>query len=225
MLVVHDPSRRAKCAADVAKHGLFLGSERRQWLFDAITASVTPSGPQAPSFSGGDTVSAEDGPPRIPDETVDMLDESVAAATGSVVSGHNSVGINGDSRSPGEEAVSEAPAMSAAVPTTQKSDSGGADGEGAMPWRPSAEALEAGGLMLFEEVKAAAPSGYFSRRVRAGSDGRSGMGAAATGDEETLDWVFDRRAAERVAKGKNTDLVQLEVVMVLLKEQVRIIVS
>lgn len=69
--------------------------------------------------------------------------------------------------------------------------------------------------MLFAEIRAAAPAGYFDVQGRFGSRG-------GKGEEETLDWVFDDKEAERVAAGKNTDLVLLEVVMVMLKEQVKI---
>ncbi|CAM9170725.1 unnamed protein product [Ascophyllum nodosum] len=38
-LAVHDPSRRDKCGQEASRHGLSLGNERRQWLFEAVTRS------------------------------------------------------------------------------------------------------------------------------------------------------------------------------------------
>lgn len=171
-LVVHDPSRRAKCLEEVSRHGLYLGGERRQWLFNALTASVSPD-PALPSAAGA----GGGGSPA-------------AAAAG------------------GEDGQD------------------GAECDSLPAWGgPTAEALEAGGDVLFAEVRAAAPGGYFALRGKAA--GKSGGGVKAHKKEEeeeredTLDWVFERSEAERVAKGANTDLVLLEVVMVMLKEQVR----
>ncbi|CBJ33512.1 DNA primase [Ectocarpus siliculosus] len=157
-LVVHDPSRRAKCLEEVSRHGLYLGGERRQWLFNALTASVSPD-PALPSAAGAG-------------------------------------GGGGDGQ-----------------------DGAGRDSPPA--WGgPTPEALEAGGDVLFAEVRAAAPGGYFALRGKAAGKGGGGVGADDEGEkEDTLDWVFERAEAERVAKGANTDLVLLEVVMVMLKEQ------
>ncbi|CAM9896941.1 unnamed protein product, partial [Ectocarpus fasciculatus] len=177
-LVVHDPSRRAKCLEEVSRHGLYLGGERRQWLFNALTVSVSPD-PALPSATAG-----------LP---------SAAAAP--------------------------APAPAAGSPATAAGGEGdGQDGVGCdspPAWGgPTAEALEAGGDMLFAEVRAAAPGGYFALRGKAAGKGGGGVGASeGEKREDTLDWVFERAEAERVAKGDNTDLVLLEVVMVMLKEQ------
>lgn len=187
---MHDSSRRARCAEEVSRHGLSLGSDRRRWLFDAVTAAATIS-PSSPgqgnprSHGGGGGGDDDDGVDanettgdRFP--AVDVEEEEVLSL-------------------PREEAVQER-------------------------WNgPSSEALEAGGDVLFAEIRAAAPSRYFGLRGKAGQ--RAGGSAAGEGEEkekleETLDWVFDRKEAGRVAAGKNMDLVLLEVVMTMLKEQV-----
>ena len=145
-LAVHDPSRRDKCGQEASRHGLSLGNERRQWLFEAVTRSH--------STAASEPTNEEKG--------------------------------TGNSR--------------------EKRDGASEASRG-----PSDEALEAGGGALLAEIRAAAPRGYF--------EAPRGLAAGGKGDE-TLDWVFDSKEAERVAAGKNTDLVLLEVVMVILKEQV-----
>eukprot|EP00903_Cladosiphon_okamuranus_P011616 g10926.t1 len=178
-LVVHDPSRRAKCAEEVSRHGLTLGGERRQWLFDAFTVSVaTAAAPTA---------------------------EAVAA----------SAGEGGDVKATTDASPSSEPAGSGQQYLEEGPVGAGWGG-------PSAEALEVGGEVLFAEVRAAAPAGYFSLGGKAGGMGVRAAGAGAgEGEEEegTLDWVFEKTEADRVAKGTKTDLVLLEVVMVMLKEQ------
>ena len=179
-LVVHDPSRRAKCAEEVSRHGLSLGGERRQWLFDALTASVSVAGDIHASGTGGVAFAGDGGP-------------AVAA------------GLAGS----GEQQQLE-------------------NGPVATGWGgPSAEALEVGGDVLLAEVRAAAPTGYFALWEKAaGAGGRAQGAGEAKGEEDdddeerTLDWVFEKTEADRVARGTNTDLVLLEVVMVMLKEQV-----
>lgn len=174
-LVVHDPSRRAKCAEQVLRHDLSLGGERRRWLFDALTSSAPVS----------ETTAAEE----------EVQGEELASAST-------------DPPSDGAVACASSPATAGWV--------------GLSP-----EALQAGGDMLFEEVRAAAPGGYFGLRgMAAGMTGNSksgnGNGNGAGEGEGTLDWVFEKAEADRIAKGTNTDLVLLEVIMVMLKEQVSV---
>lgn len=179
-LVVHDPSRRAKCAEEALRHGLSLGSERRQWLFDYLTASASASAESVSATIASGRGNRAGGGERAEEEEDEVLGEELAS-----------------------DSASSSPAA-------------GGWGD------PSPEALEAGGNMLFEEVRAAAPGGYFGLRGNAAGAARNGGdGNGAGGDgEETLDWAFEKAEADRVAKGTNTDLVLLEVVMVMLKEQV-----
>lgn len=186
-LAVHDSFRRARCAEEVSRHGLSLGSDRRRWLFDAATAAATIS----PSTPG-------QGNPRSRGGGGD--DDGVDA---NETTSDRFPAVDGE-----EEEVLSLPREEAG----QERWSG-----------PSSEALEAGGDVLFAEIRAAAPSGYFGLRGKAGQ--RAGGSPAGEGEEreeleETLDWVFDRKEAGRVAAGKNMDLVLLEVVMTMLKEQV-----
>lgn len=271
-LAVHDPSRRAKCAEEASKHGLALGNERRQWLFDAVTASATTTGATSGAL-GSDIVdsvsrvtleggSANNG---INSRNSDDLDDD-----GDFNQDHRDVDGNvrdihsrkqtgasvvsladpddalrpslsspkGSSSSPSLRSSAAAPA--AEIPTIfTKAEQGLIVDETAVEqvvegspnldrdrypqkWRPSSAALMAGGERLFEEVWEAAPVGYFQRahgRVDGMSVGKGEEGKEKE-EEETLDWVFDIKEAARVLEGKNTDLVLLEVVMVMLKEQV-----
>ena len=213
-LVVHDPSRRGTCAEEVTRRGLYLGSEKRQWLFDAVTSAAaaaaasasasraiaTETGTATDAGSGRGTATAETGEPGAGRVATEVTEKAVAAA----------------------ELAAEATAAAAAASVAGSSEAGERE-ENGDPWTgPSAEALEAGGSALFAEIRAAAPPGYFGLR------GRARPGGQAVGDdidgrgggEETLDWVFERKEAERVAKGENVDLVLLEVVMVMLREKV-----
>lgn len=184
-LVVHDPSRRATCAEEASRHGLSLGGERRQWLFNALTASASVSTTTAPTADG------------IADRAGEGAEEEAL----------------GGALAPAS-ASAHAPSDDAVLAVL----SSAADG-----WSgPSAEALAAGGDVLFEEVRAAAPGGYFGLRGVAEGMAESGVSWNGEGEEEeTLDWAFEKAEADRVARGTNTDLVLLEVVMVMLKEQVK----
>lgn len=188
--MVHDPSRRAKCAEEVSRHGLSLGGERRQWLFDFLTAS--------PSVGDGG------GAP------------SVVPAAGAV-----GMGEGGAATAPGGATTPAAEDLPSAQSSASSSSPMPPPSSSPEPnARPSPEALEAGGDLLFAEVRAAAPPGYFALRGKAA--GREIAPAPGAGEEEaTLDWVFQKAEADRVAGGTNTDLVLLEVVMVMLREQVR----
>lgn len=194
-LVVHDPSRRASCAEEAKRRGLYLGSERRQWLFDAVTSAAA-----AAVATGAGTGLGTD------------LGTELGAGAGT---GMSTAGPSAATAVAGEEATAAATGGA-----TAKGGGGeGGEEESDRPWTgPSAEALEAGGEMLFAEIRAAAPPGYFGLRGRARpSGGEEGRGEG----EGTLDWVFERKEAVRVAKGGNVDLVLLEVVMVMLREKVK----
>ncbi len=217
-LVVHDPSRRAKCAQEVSRHGLSLGGERRQWLFDFLTAQPAPT---AAGEGEGAAEAAREGVDGFPGAS-----SSSPSPPAGAVAKRNGAGAGAGA---GAAGVSNEAAM-AAVDLASVSDG---DGQGAGPAAasnqqeegavatavaagPSTGALEeeAGGDTLLAEVRAAAPSGYFALR------GAGGGGGEGEGAEDALDWVFDKKEADRVARGTNTDLVLLEVVMVMLKEQV-----
>lgn len=215
----------------MSRHGLSLGGERRQWLFDFLT---TPPASTAPH--GGAAAAA-----------------STAAAAGAGAAEAATVGVDGFPAASGYSSPPPAGAASpslathngaaaaaevsneAAMATVDLASVGDSHGQGtgvagpgqphhqqlekgpvatAIPAGPSKKALEAGGDALLAEVRAAAPSGYFALR---GVGGGVGEGERA---EDALDWVFEKKEADRVARGTNTDLVLLEVVMVMLKEQV-----
>lgn len=183
---MHDSSRRAKCAAEVARHDLSLGSERRQWLFDAVATGATATTPISASAESGLPIKEDHG------------DEPKLAGLATEL-----------------ESGSDAPRAG-----TRKG--------------LSEEALIAGGDALFADIRSIAPSGYFALRGKAGKgtvigeggideglQGESERGLVGGGvEEEKLDWVFRAEETKRVQKGTNTDLVLLEVVMVMLKEQV-----
>lgn len=206
-LAVHDPSRRAKCAEEVARHGLDLGSERRRWLFDTITRGSSRSSSGASGNIG-------------PLDTDDTIRENVYIGNGTkVIAGDCSSSLmRGAGQSTGSQIGRDNAVLNEDVALVSRAERGklslDKSSAGTMWWTPSLEALNARGETLLDELRGAAPPGYFGRRVRAGPAAR-----ATSAGEQTLDWVFDRREAERV-KGENVDLVLLEVVMVMLKEQV-----
>lgn len=194
-LVVHDPSRRASCAEEAKRRGLYLGSERRQWLFDAVTSAATAAATGAGTGTGTELGTGLGPGPGTGTGTSTAGPSAAAPA----IKGETTAAATGGATAEGKQTEGE-----------EKSDE---------PWTgPSAEALEAGGEMLFAEIRAAAPPGYFGLKGRARPHGdRDGRGEG----EGTLDWVFERKEAVRVAKGGNVDLVLLEVVMVMLKEKVK----
>lgn len=207
-LAVHDPARRAKCAEAVLKHGLRLGNGRQQWLFNAVTSGSSIGDRDSPALPDVQNIGSGIRNGETPD-----LDEALVQPEG--IAGGNKVG-----------------------PVTLVEDgvAGGPVSQPQQPiWTPSLEALSVGGDKLYKEARAAAPPGYFRRgaNMRLGSASPAVGQSTLTGsaqyevaddgqeDEDTLDWVFDQKERERVAGGKNPDLVLLEVVMVIIKEQVK----
>ena len=229
-LVVHDPSRRAKCAEEVSRHGLSLGGERRQWLFDFLTAPAaaapqdgpaagTPTAAAAPAAAasaaaaaaarggGAGDLSGASVPSPPPDVAVATHNGAAAAAGGA----SNEAMIPTIDPAPGSDGEMRRPGVAGSGQHEQQQQQQQGKGPVAAGLvGPSKEALEAGGDTLFAEVRAAAPGGYFALQGAGGGEEA----------EDPLDWVFDKKEAERVARGTNTDLVLLEVVMVMLKEQV-----
>lgn len=256
-LALHDPSRRAKCAEEARRHGLSLGNERRQWLFRAVTGvsgvsmklERTPqkSTEQAVAAEAAAAVSTLGGGGPIPGTIVTPA--GVIVTSNSNISGNPALRLNGSAAgnnlNPAIITSSSSSSGSDGVSIARENNllDGGGEGEEKVEAEEergerhscsclTAKALEAGGDVLFAEVRTAAPAGYFKLRGEAGnaisrciSAGKGGGEGAYEDEEEeeveeTLDWAFDAKEVARVARGTNTDLVLLEVVMVMLKEQV-----